>query len=56
LNFVARCKYAAERAEYRKVVACLHPDRSLSDKMLSDAFNVIKQHELVLVAEKVNRM
>jgi hypothetical protein len=40
------------RATFRKVLACLHPDRSASERMLSDAFDAFKKLEVVLVSEK----
>ena len=40
------------RAVFRKVLACLHPDRSASERMLADAFDAFKRLEVVLVGEK----
>jgi hypothetical protein len=39
------------RAQYRKMLACLHPDRSMGQEALMEAFNFFKTLELVLVAE-----
>lgn len=37
------------RANYRKILAALHPDRGVSDEALATAFDTFKQLEIVLV-------
>jgi len=37
---------------YRKILACLHPDRSVSDAWLNEAFNAFVEAKLLLVKPK----
>ena len=37
---------------YRKILACLHTDRSASDKTLTEAFIAFKEAEKALLSEK----
>jgi ParB-like nuclease domain len=39
------------RAEFRLIQACLHPDRSMSDEKLAEAFRTFTQRDSVLVTE-----
>lgn len=45
------------REDYRKVLACLHPDsrRSVSDERLAEAFGIIKKLEKLLVSDAETR-
>ena len=36
------------RATFMKIPSCLHPDRSMSDKTLNEAFDLFKKLEHVL--------
>lgn len=37
------------RAHFRKILACLHPDRGMSDQTLNEAFHIFEKLESVLV-------
>ena len=37
---------------YRKILACLHPDRSVSDAWLNEAFHAFTEAKLLLVKPK----
>ena len=39
------------RKIFRKILACLHPDRGASEKMLNEAFDIFNKLELVLCGE-----
>jgi len=39
------------RATFRKILACLHPDRGMSNAVLASAFSAFEQLERVLVSE-----
>ena len=45
-------KGVMSKATFRKILACLHPDRGASDKLLSECFDEFRQHERVLVKEE----
>jgi hypothetical protein len=40
------------RADFRKIWACLHPDRGASQTMLAEAFDIFSKHEQVLVKKE----
>jgi hypothetical protein len=40
------------RVQFRKILACLHPDRSMSDQKLNEAFNIVEKLEAVLVKKE----
>jgi hypothetical protein len=40
------------RTEYRKIRACLHPDHSLGEKAMTEAFHLIADREQLLVFEE----
>jgi transcriptional regulator with XRE-family HTH domain len=39
-------------SEYKKILACLHTDRSVSDRWLNDAFHLFESKKRVLIAER----
>jgi hypothetical protein len=55
LEMMAGHKSFIPRETYRKILACLHPDRGASDKMLGEAFAAFRELEYTLFNHQQER-
>jgi hypothetical protein len=55
LEMIAGHKSFIPRETYRKILACLHPDRGAGDKMLGEAFAAFRELEYTLVNDQRER-
>jgi hypothetical protein len=52
LDIIASRKGVMDRATYKKILACLHPDNSMSKERRAEAFNFFSLIEKRLLDEK----